>query len=197
MVPELKNNFATEAVSLLTSMYQDKNAVLAILAALMAEVQELETAAQELVQGCLINNATGDALDKIGTIVGVSRNGQSDTDFRVTIQIQIKVNGSMGRAEDIISIASLVTGLVPVYSESQPAAWQIVILELLHGVPQVITALHRAKAAGTYGTIVYSNWTPTTDVFFWDDAITPIGLVGMSDSLNPDSTALFTSGQSI
>lgn len=198
-VPTIKTDYLAEAQSLLTSMYQDAPTIKAFLNALVIEIQLLETAANGLIQGCLLENAVGDALDKLGAIVGISRNGLSDADFRVAIQIQIKVNGSMGRAEDILQITALAVdpSLNPAYSESYPAGWQVTIYEILNGIQQLMGYLHHAKAAGTAGAIIYSNWSPSDDIFLWDDYITPLGFEGMSDSLNPDDTALFTSGQSI
>lgn len=51
-----------------------------------------------------IRTATGAQLDGLGAIVGESRNGASDENYRQRILVRVRINRSSGTAAEIISI---------------------------------------------------------------------------------------------
>lgn len=197
-IPSYINTYSEDGLSLLTSMYQGQPVIETFLKAIMAEVQAIEDAAFTLINGRSVDNAIGDALDKLGKIVGITRNGLSDDAFRVSIKIKILVNSSNGLARDLILIVQRATDNTDIkYTEQQPAAWQIETLDITAGLKQLILYLDTAKSSGTHGSLIYSTWINDANTFKWDDTVSPNTYPGMSDSLNPDNSALFTSAANI
>jgi hypothetical protein len=90
---------------MLTQFYNDPVHE-AISAAIALEYQRFETVAHDVLTKRLLDNAVGDILDTIGSIVRVDRLGRSDADYRRIIQVAIAASDSDGGAENIIWIAS-------------------------------------------------------------------------------------------
>jgi len=101
-----------------------------------------------------------DVLDKLGAIVGVTRNGLSDADYLAVIRIKIRINRSHGWAEDIIQIASLIVSGA-IYREEYPASFELDIYGTTTSiVTALLTYLGEARSAGTEGFLNYSLTTP-------------------------------------
>lgn len=80
-----------------------------LLEALVAGVQPLEDALQQVLAGFNVDNATGFALTVGGGLVGRRRNGIADDEmYRRLVRAQILVNSSDGLIEDLITICGLV-----------------------------------------------------------------------------------------
>lgn len=71
-------------------------------------VQDVENAAQQVLNGFSVDDAVGAQLDILGSIVGQLRNGMIDDDYRRTIRARIAVNRSKGTIADIIKVADLI-----------------------------------------------------------------------------------------
>jgi len=80
----------------------------ALAAVLVAPVQSIEDALQQLYSERGVDTALGDQLDALGGIVGQDRGGLSDDDYRRYIRARIATNKSRGRVEDLITVARLV-----------------------------------------------------------------------------------------
>ena len=81
------------------------------LAAIVAPFQAVENALQQLLIQRRIDNAIGDALTKIGKLVGRRREGVTDDDiYRRYVRAQVATNNSDGLVSDLILISTLVIG---------------------------------------------------------------------------------------
>jgi hypothetical protein len=84
----------------------------ALLAATVTEVQRLEDLKFSILLDRLLDAAEGVNLDIIGKIVGFARLDVSDDDeYRELLRVQIRANNSDCGAEDIIYVASELTGV--------------------------------------------------------------------------------------
>lgn len=97
------------ARALLPEQFKGMPRIDALLQAYMGVFQEIEDAFYAVfVQRVLQNyEAVGDMLDKLGSLVGQSRNGSSDTEYAIFIQARIKANRSSGKAGDLLDILQL------------------------------------------------------------------------------------------
>jgi hypothetical protein len=160
-LPAVDNAHVTEGLGLLTSRYSAQKIVTGITTALMRAIQEIENAYWSIVNGVqLVNHPQAggpwDVLDKLGAIVGVSRNALSDANYVPQIQIKIRVNRSHGLAEDIIQVANLVAPGTK-YLEWFPAAFEVDIFNTTGAiVAALIRWLGAARSAGTAGTLRYT-----------------------------------------
>lgn len=75
----------------------------------LTDLDNLEQTAFELVNQIDIDIATGYWLDLIGKIVGISRAGYNDVEYRKRIKTKIGVNTSDGTPNNIINIIKLAT----------------------------------------------------------------------------------------
>jgi hypothetical protein len=74
------------------------------------QLQELEDTLFNMLDQLGLDAAEGEQLDRIGTIVGLSRaTGQSDDDYRALIRVQIQSNLSNGEIERLIAIVKAFT----------------------------------------------------------------------------------------
>lgn len=159
--PTKVTTYVIDGVNLLTSRYRNLKIVPGVVTALMLALQELENAAWSVIEGILLTTPpVGDAVDRLAALVGITRDGRTDTQLLAAIQIQIRINRSHGLAEDIIGIAALVVANA-VYREwpTMVAAWEIDLLVTppTTAVVQALTQyLGKARSAGTAGNIRYA-----------------------------------------
>lgn len=107
--PTGKIDHMAEGESLIPEVFR-KPVILKFAAAYMRQVQDLENAAWDLFTLRFLANATGDALEKWGRLVGELRNGDGDEFYRVRITVRIAVNRSRGNFGDLRRIALLIFG---------------------------------------------------------------------------------------
>ena len=89
----------------LLQQYKDSPRVASLIEILFGrQVQEIEDAAHQFYGRLDIDNAQGAQLDRIGTIVGLTRIGWEDNLFRILLKAKIGKNVSHGRLEDVISV---------------------------------------------------------------------------------------------
>lgn len=159
--PTQIKTYVADGVALLTSRYRNLVIVPGVVMALMLALQEVENAAWSVIEGILLTTPpVGDAVDRLAALVGITRDGRTDTQLLAAIQIQIRINRSHGLAEDIIGIAALVVANA-VYREwpTMVAAWEIDLLVTppTTAVVQALTQyLGKARSAGTAGNIRYA-----------------------------------------
>lgn len=96
-----------EAEARLPFQFKDKPKFLALLSVLTTPFQSLEDALWSLFV-VTIDDAVGDALDKIGKIVGQPRTSLVDDTYRRYIKARIATNRSKGTIHDLIVIARLI-----------------------------------------------------------------------------------------
>lgn len=144
----------------LLAQFQDKPNWTAILTALIAPVQDLESSAQQLLLLTSIDDSFGLQLDNIGAIIGEPRQGFDDTAYRLHLKARVFLNRSSGTPEDILGMFSVLTGAALELTEFFPAALELVVPEAALDVtlaPYFAKFLQQAKAAGV-GAIF--RWSP-------------------------------------
>jgi len=80
----------------------------ALLASYLEQVQDVEDAVWSLYYGTMIFDATGDALNMLGDLVGQPRAGRTDEVYRVWILARARVQRSNGKPEELLAILRLV-----------------------------------------------------------------------------------------
>lgn len=99
----------------------------AIACALLDAVQDASNANWQLYTERWIDTATAAQLDGIGTVVGQSRAGRTDTVYRAFLRARILVNRSSGKWRELLEIlVTMGVELVSIEREADyPAAWII------------------------------------------------------------------------
>jgi hypothetical protein len=107
-VPQ-NNNHVSEALGRVVQQYSNATNLQNLISAFVEQIQLLEDAAQSMYTRLDIDASEGVQLDKIGDIVGIARQGYSDTTYRILIKGKIAQNTSKGTPEDIIQIYNILT----------------------------------------------------------------------------------------
>lgn len=94
-----------------------------LVTAAVAQVQTMDDTAYALVTDRMLPVAEGAQLDQLGRLVGQSRLGLSDDDFRRLIGVRILANRAGGRADTITRVIAGVVGVAvkyegPIYGTS-------------------------------------------------------------------------------
>ncbi len=95
------------ALTTLLSQWQDSPKLKALLAALIGRVQEMEDDAWALATQRALTVAVGAQLDQLGRIVGQSRGGFTDADYRKLINVRIIANRGGGRAVVLLQVVAI------------------------------------------------------------------------------------------
>jgi hypothetical protein len=98
-----------DAKARLISQFKNKTKIEGMVGAITLETQTLDDVLWDLYTLRNFDSSTTDYLNTIGEIVGASRNGMSDADYRIRIIAKIGQNTSKGTGETIISIFNLLT----------------------------------------------------------------------------------------
>lgn len=76
----------------------------------LEQVQEIEVATLSIADQKNINTAVGKWLDYIGGIIGESRKGREDSEYRLALLLKVAINNSDGTPNTIIDITKQFTG---------------------------------------------------------------------------------------
>lgn len=114
-----------------------------ILDGLVVEIQNIEDMFNAMPVSMAIDTAIGIQLDRIGTIVGVSRvPGQTDEEYRLDIKSKIIQNLNQGTSEEVIAAARFFLGTTFIwYAEIFPAA-----VDIFTSIPLVPDVALRIRA---------------------------------------------------
>lgn len=116
-------DYVTEAKARLAGLLNGKPLVGALVAALPNELAKLELTFDQLKNERFTDLAIGIQLDKIGKIVGETRRGRSDDEYRRAIRLRIFINISKGRPSDLIyALKESTQASVVQYMEAYPAS---------------------------------------------------------------------------
>jgi hypothetical protein len=96
-----------EAESLMLHQFAESARLNSLIKALVRPFQEALDSTDALNHGHYIDDADGPSLDAIGNIVGQSRNGMGDEDFRPWIKVRILLNKNAGTPEHVFAILSI------------------------------------------------------------------------------------------
>lgn len=159
-----KTTHVEDAQANLISAYRHRPNTQAFVKSYAQQVKEIEAAAFQILNGTLDISSTGANLDVLGNLVGVARDGRTDTIYSVVIAAQILLNISSGTIEQIIAMVDAISGggsaiqIVEIY----PARFEVNALDILPpGVGlEVANILVDAKPAGVGGQFEYFETTP-------------------------------------
>lgn len=155
---------------------QHKSGALAdLIATLVSQRQELETAIFEVLNQFDLDTATGNSLDNIGKIIGLRRqDGLTDTRFRAFIKAKIAANNSESTAEDILNVATLTIDDASYemnFKDTPPTHYELNItgpgLSDVDVIYYLGVGIRSATAAGV-GASIYYNEGPDSNAFKFD-----------------------------
>lgn len=111
-----------EAIKRLLQQYKEKPRIEFVVSSLTEEVQNIENMLFDLLNNRSINTAIGIQLDRLGTILGIEREGLSDEDYRARLKIKVVQNVSSGEPDRLISVyAFLINATQVQFQEHYPA----------------------------------------------------------------------------
>ncbi len=99
-----------EAESLLLYQFKDAARLKGLVRSLVAPLQAIADAIDSLSEGIHIDAVSGNLLDILGRLVGQSRSGMNDDDFKTWLRIRIKLNRCNGTPEELLNILRLLLG---------------------------------------------------------------------------------------
>jgi len=102
---------AAQMLDNLATQFKDSTHWQALLNVLGSEIQAVEDALYGVLATRVISTATGNALDGLGDILGVTRgtvSGLSDADFRLVLQAQIIALANSGEPNAMLNIADTI-----------------------------------------------------------------------------------------
>ena len=94
----------------LPTQFSESDTIKAILTIFSEEILELQEVFTDLLEQIDIETATGDWLDRLGLILNVIRDGATDEEYRVKLNLKIFFNSSTGAAEYVIKALQYMTG---------------------------------------------------------------------------------------
>ena len=104
----LDHSLSAKEVAL--EQFKNSSSLNNIISIISKQLDILEDELWNLIDKRSIETATGEQLDEIGIIVGESRLGRTDSEYRAAIQTRITINNAGGDRNTIIFIAKQLTG---------------------------------------------------------------------------------------
>jgi hypothetical protein len=96
---------ASAAIARVVSQLREKPKFDAFVRAFAAEVQAIEDALFTVIDGYKIDESSPTAaLDRLGEILGQARNGATNAVYVTYLRARVRVNRSLGRAEDVLNL---------------------------------------------------------------------------------------------
>jgi len=172
--PVENNDRQATAASLLIDLFREKPLFLNLLSSYVEQTQELENEIFELRNAFWVDTAIGAQLDGIGQIVGITREGASDTVYRIRIKARILINLSSGTPNQILELVralSPASAPDPTYTPWFPASFAIGVTELtLTEVAEISDAIIETTPLGVRSNFIYSLDTNANMFQFSSDA---------------------------
>lgn len=100
----------TDGIDLLLSQLRGKDNFEAFISCFLSVLQAAEDDVFQIRYAQKLDDAYGDMLDKWGEMVGISRQGRADDEYRIQIKAKIAINISKGTIDEVASIFNLLTG---------------------------------------------------------------------------------------
>jgi hypothetical protein len=165
-----KTTHVVEALDNYVDKFKGKPILDALTTALVNRVQDLENIGFELYEDRWLDNAVGTQLDGFGSIVGETRQGRTDNDYRKGIRARTLLNLCQGTPEDIIELLNAVSdGKDIELTEYFPAALTTFVLGATTTLDAILlnSALQSGKPAGVLAHLIYGE-SPVDDLFQFD-----------------------------
>ena len=113
-------------VSLIVSQFLTRApALVAIAAAFLEEVQLAEDTLLDLASDLNVDAATGAQLDLLGALLGERRDNLDDATYRRYLRARMMIRVSQGAIDEILEIASILSGGTVEYSPAYPAGYSL------------------------------------------------------------------------
>lgn len=96
-------DYLSTAKGYLPQQYKDRPNIEGLLTAIIRPLQDIENKLYEIYRNYSLQEASDHYLDRIGTLVGESRNHLEDDKYRLAILARIMVNNAGATPEDIIN----------------------------------------------------------------------------------------------
>ncbi len=189
--------YATTLPALLLQQFQ-RPRMLAVATAIATEIAKAEDAWQTIYRGVNLDDGVGDALDVIGSWLGVPRYGLSDDDYRLRLRVEIAVLLSNGTMPDLIGVVRAALGGFPTVAYTLSDVAHATVRVYLAGVvttefvSKLLGYLNRARAVGVRIVLEYSLHSDA-DTFTFSSTDTPEvdTARGFGDSTNPATGGYF------
>lgn len=102
------SDHCADGLSQLIIQYQNTGRLKSLICSYLDRVQAIEDDLNDLLTTALdVDSATGAALDNLGTLVGESRGGLGDDQYRKAVRTRILINRANGLISELIQIASV------------------------------------------------------------------------------------------
>lgn len=159
-----------DAVNRLVTQYKGKPKIEGFTRALANPAQDLEDTFLDLLTLRSLDTAVGKQLDGLGEIVGESRKGKNDEDYRIAIKAKIGQNISKATPEDVISVFILLvkanTAYFMEYFPAEAAIFADVNIENLDNY-DILKFMQKVMPAGVR--LDYIGWYDNGDAFAFQD----------------------------
>ncbi len=143
------------------------NKIESLVAAYVAEIQELDDVALDVFTNFTLDNATGANLDVFGVILGRGRADETDEVYRTILRGQILSNQGGGTVENILEVLLLSFAFDVTLFEGTIAEFEVDVLESITVDQALLMAqtVGRIKAGGVKGNLKFFHDEP---VFAYD-----------------------------
>jgi hypothetical protein len=122
--------------------------------------QKLESAAYEVAYSLNIESGFGVILDNIGAIVGRGREGAGDTEFKIALRAQIRINRSTGKTADFTDVGGLsVPGTTWHVDDYPPASLIVYSDEPVPSAEAVPVLFENLRQVRPLGVRAFWDWT--------------------------------------
>ena len=175
-----------QAVGKMITQYKDSPNLIGLVETTVKQIQDLEDAADGVLNLTSIFNAFGQQLDEWGIILDTPRQGLNDTDYRANLLIRIAQFNSQGAPSDLINIFNLLmrpaSGNVQ-FDEIFPAGFCLTSIDNDPLVPlqNVAEGIDISRAAGV-STVCLINAPANPFVFAGDPEGSGFGTGNFSES---------------
>jgi len=144
---------AEQALRLLVEQYRGSERLQGLIRAVAERLTEVDEARVQLLTKRWLDQAEGAQLDGLGELVGATRQGRDDEEYRLRLQAQVTINTGAGTPEDLIQGVGQLTGANQVQvREKYPAAYELFInvTSLPADLRALIATLSPAGVAATF-----------------------------------------------
>lgn len=140
----MAKDYSIDAIARLTGQFANSPLLQQMLAAIVGPLTDLEDHCDDLTTDRWIDSAAGVQLDGCGYIVGVSRRGRNDDDYRAAIKYRVFVNVSTATPGDLLKGLQYLTKPTDMqYLEAHPAT--VLLWTNGHVIPPPIAATWRSS----------------------------------------------------
>jgi len=138
--------------------WRDKATWAAVRDVMAREYEQIENAFWQVYRSRFVDDAGGASLKILGNIVGEPQNGKDDPSYRVRIKARERINGSFGKAQDILDVLALLEPTNSfVYTNDGDAAFTVALVNPPSGFAtgtELASLIGETSAAGIGGLVV-------------------------------------------